>query len=76
MTQRFFHLNVLVCISPSSAHSPTFKASVDCLTYFRIIWASFTVTRKRAVLVSVVTGVAISDAALCITLSLWSWPVV
>jgi hypothetical protein len=28
------------------------------LTYFRIIWANITVTRKRAVLISIVTGVA------------------
>ena len=27
-------------------------------------------------LISIVTGVAVGDATLCITLSLWSWPVI
>ena len=74
--EEVLYLSIFVCISPSSAHSPAFKASVNCLTYFRIVWANITVTRKSTVLISIVTGVAEGDATLCITLSLWSWPVI
>ena len=64
-------------ISPAYTDAPALEAPVDRLTCFRVVGASITVTRKRMILVVIVTGVAVCDATLCTAaVSLRSWPVI
>jgi hypothetical protein len=72
---KYLYLWVLGSISPACTDTPALEAPIDRLTYFRVVGASVTVTRKGAILIVIVTGVAECDTTLCsAAVSLRSWP--
>ena len=54
-------------IGPASTDSPPPKAPIPSLSYLRVVGACVTATRERAMLVSVITGVAVGDTTARIT---------
>ncbi|MCG8626225.1 MAG: hypothetical protein MJE68_30035 [Proteobacteria bacterium] len=59
------YLWILRSISPAYTCVPALEAPVYCLTWFRVVGASITVTGKGTILVVIVTGVTECDATLC-----------
>ena len=71
------YLWVLSCISPACTDSPAFEAPIHRLTHFRVVGTSFTVARKGAILIIIVTGVAECYTTLCsAAVSLRIWPAI
>ena len=61
------HLGIQLCIGPACTHRPAFEALVSSLTHIRVVWTSVTVAGIWAMLITIVTGVAVCNTAICCT---------
>ena len=61
------YFRIQCCIGPTCTDSPSPEALVPNLSYFWIVGAAVTATRKRAVLISIVASMAVGDSTAGVT---------